>query len=101
MLNDGHNTDYRYAANWLQSFLPPLLEDPYFAKTIFLVTFDESGSNFDFNNHIYSVLVGGPVVPGSVDDTRYDHFSQLAFLREQWGIEAVGSDAKATPFKLA
>jgi acid phosphatase len=100
MLNDGHNTDYRYADNWLQSFLPPLLKNPYFSKTVFLITFDESDSNFDFKNHIYSVLVGGSVAPGTVDHTRYTHFSQLAFLSENWGIEAIGKGKKAHPFKL-
>jgi hypothetical protein len=41
--SDGHDTDVAYAADWLNWWLVPLLNDPNFNtnKTLILLTFDE------------------------------------------------------------
>ncbi|KAJ3309734.1 hypothetical protein HDV04_005779 [Boothiomyces sp. JEL0838] len=103
--NDGHDTDIDYASNWLQGFLEPLLENPVFDDTLFVITFDESDAALgviDFKgNHIYTLLLGKSVTPGSQDSTYYTHYSQIATLNEQWGVSMFNlNDYGAAGFDL-
>ncbi|KAI9348117.1 phosphoesterase family-domain-containing protein [Obelidium mucronatum] len=95
MNNDGHDTGLEYASRWLQEFLEPKLKDPVFAKTLFFITFDESESYF--GNHIYSILLGPGIVPGTIDDTKYNHYSFLATVEYLFGLGNLElNDSKAT-----
>ncbi|KAJ3254401.1 hypothetical protein HK103_007195 [Boothiomyces macroporosus] len=102
--NDGHDTDLDYAANWLQGFIEPLLTNPVFSKTLFVVTFDESANFLDIDtvhNQIYTVLLGAGVPAGTQDNTYYNHYSILKTLETNWGIGSLTSnDAGANPFNL-
>ncbi|KAI8914446.1 phosphoesterase family-domain-containing protein [Gorgonomyces haynaldii] len=99
MNNDGHDTDVRYASNWLQGFIEPLLADPLFANTLFVVTFDESGNILDFiGNKVYTLLIGGPAAPGTTDDSPYNHYSLLATLSTYFGTADLDNSNKARPF---
>lgn len=101
MFNDGHDTSIEFADNWLQSFLEPLLANPAFANTVFLITHDENDDNFDFsNNQVYSLLVGGPIPPQTRDDNKYDHYSQITFVRERWNLPRYAADVKSEAFNL-
>ncbi|KAJ3316645.1 hypothetical protein HDV06_003065, partial [Boothiomyces sp. JEL0866] len=120
-INDGHNanysSDFNYkspenqahrifvADQWLASFIPKYINNPYFKDTLFLLTFDESNVDVvpDVNNvnHIYTVAIGAGVEKGSSDDTRYDHYAQLALLNKEWGLKSLGrNDTTAAPFDL-
>ena len=100
MKNDGHDTTLRYASNWLKGFLDPMLENPKFSSTLFLVTFDETESHF-ISNNIYAVLLGKGVSAGRVDSTRYSHFSQIATMTKAWGLGKLSSlSDSATAFRL-
>ncbi|KAI8914529.1 phosphoesterase [Gorgonomyces haynaldii] len=99
MNNDGHDTDIRYASNWLQGFIEPLLVNPVFSKTLFVVTFDENDNQLDFfGNQVYTVLLGPGFTPGSTDNTKYNHYSLLATVVKAWGLTGIDNDKKATPF---
>ena len=39
--DDGHNTNAATASKWLQGWLTPLLSEPWFASSVFLLVFDE------------------------------------------------------------
>ncbi|KAI8901618.1 phosphoesterase family-domain-containing protein [Globomyces pollinis-pini] len=98
MLNDGHDTSIQYASNWLKGFLEPLLANPYFDRTLFVITFDESEAFLgviDFEgNHIYTLLIGSGVKAGTTDDTYYEHYSQMALLEKVWGLKSLGGKTK-------
>ncbi len=98
--NDGHDTDIDSAAQWLESFLGPLLENKKFAsETLVVVTFDERHPDSD--NHVYAVAVGPGAKAGSVDGTRYDHYSILRTVEENWSLGTLGrSDKNATWFSF-
>ncbi|CAG8480884.1 13946_t:CDS:1 [Racocetra fulgida] len=77
--NDGHDTGVAFANNWLQNWLEPKLTQPAFTNnTLIFITFDEDDGTE--GNHIYSALVGSPVVPPTNhnDNTACTHYSYLA-----------------------
>ena len=100
--NDGHsipdifepNNPIRkvdFLANWLKGFLPPLLANPNFSKgTLVVLTFDESLPQND--NHIYTVLLGEMVDPKLVEIERYNHFSLLRTIEENFNLGTLGRE---------
>ena len=94
--NDGHTppADFEpniplrrvdFLAKWLKGFLQPLRKDPKFAKgTLVIVTFDES-IPYDDNN-VYAVLLGDMVKPNTVESARYDHYSLLRTVEENFDL---------------
>ncbi|KAJ3324260.1 hypothetical protein HDV06_000299 [Boothiomyces sp. JEL0866] len=101
--NDGHDTGVEYASNWLEGFLEPLLANPLFNKTVFVITFDENEEHNDNDrNRIWSVLVGDPVAKGTIDLAFYNHYSHLAFVEKMFGLESLkAGDAQANPYTLS
>ena len=95
--NDGHDKGVGFAAKWLQNTFAPIFKDPRFMKDMLVVvTFDEDDYHHD--NHIYTVLLGDSVRPGTKSDTRYDFFSLLRTIEETFALGTLGkNDAKATP----
>ncbi|KAJ2988392.1 hypothetical protein HDV02_005606, partial [Globomyces sp. JEL0801] len=95
MDNSAHDTDIPHASNWFRGFFDPILANPLFKSTLFLVTFDENDSkNDNDNNRIYSLVIGPGVEKGVSDNTRYNHYSQLATLQKNWGLENLGLNDK-------
>ena len=97
VVHDGHDSGVREADRWLAKTFGPLLKDPRLMRDLLLVvTFDEGRRSGD--NHIYTVLYGDAVVPGSVSDLRYDHYSLLRTIEEWLDVGSLGEkDATATP----
>ncbi|KAJ8581568.1 phosphoesterase-domain-containing protein [Rhizopogon salebrosus TDB-379] len=92
--NDGHDTDVAYAADWLNWWLVPLLNDPNFNtnKTLILLTFDEN-ETYTVGNEVYSILLGG-VIPenlkNTTDNTFYTHYSTLSTVENNWDLGNLG-----------
>jgi Phosphoesterase family len=72
---------------------------------------DENNAKYDNNdlgkpidtkqNHIYGLLIGAGVEKGSVDNTFYNHYSQIAFLQQEWCIGTLNrNDTTADSFTL-
>jgi len=95
--NSGHDTGVAFADQWLARTFGPLLEDARFMDgTLFVVTFDEDDGIHA--NHIYTVLSGTGVRPGSVSTSRYDHYSLLRTIEDVLGLGGLGQrDADAQP----
>ncbi|KAL4079896.1 phosphoesterase family-domain-containing protein [Scleroderma yunnanense] len=94
MKDDGHDTGVAYAAQWLNYWLVPLLQDTNFntARTLILLTFDENGSS-SINNQVYSILLGGAVpasLKGTTDNTFYTHYSTLSTVQNNWSLGNLG-----------
>ncbi|KAL9646653.1 hypothetical protein ABK040_010765 [Willaertia magna] len=96
--NDAHNTGLDFADQWLKKWLPPKLENVKFMNnTLIVLTFDEDDGNFE--NHIYTVLIGNMVVKGGVDNTRYNHYSLLKTIEDNFELGNLGrNDVGATSF---
>lgn len=96
MVNDGHDTSVDFAADWLEFWLVPLLNDTRFItnRTLLLLTFDET-ETYTENNRVFTVLLGGEgVIPksltGTTDSTYYTHYSPLSTVEANWGLGSLG-----------
>jgi phospholipase C len=103
--NDGHSppnstpaarwNGVTFLSGWLRGFLEPLLVDPKFREgTLVVVTFDESIPYED--NHVYTTLLGAMVEAGSVEADRYDHYSLLRTVEENFGLGTLGRNDLTT-----
>jgi phosphatidylinositol-3-phosphatase len=99
VLNDGHNTQFSYADAWLQQWLPPLLSEPWFSSTAFIITYDEGNTNDGYaqdgiplwGGHIYTVVVspfskGVGYINGNV--THFDVLTTIEWLFGLGGFSA-------------
>ncbi len=93
--NDGHSppdasplhrwSGVEFLSQWLRGFLEPLLANSGFMKgTLVVVNFDESLPHAD--NHVYAALLGDMVKPGTVEPDRYDHYSLLRTIEENFEL---------------
>jgi hypothetical protein len=105
--NDGHSppgladgayaAEVDYLARWLEGFLSPLLANPTFmSKTLVVVTFDESVPYDD--NHVYTTLLGEMVPPGTVVADRFDHYSLLRTVEENFDLGTLGRNDLVAPW---
>jgi Phosphoesterase family len=94
LVDDAHDTDIDYGANWLDFWLTPLLNVPAFNdnNTLILLTFDETETD-TVNNKVLSLLLGGAVpesLRGTTDSTYYTHYSSLSTVQSNWGLGCLG-----------
>ncbi|MBI5193907.1 MAG: hypothetical protein HZA08_10770 [Nitrospirae bacterium] len=96
--NNGHDTGVAYADTWLKETFEHLLKDKHFTRgLLFIVIFDEGGKHND-DNHVYAIFWGDSVSPGSVSNTRYDHYSLLRTVEDSFKLGTLGrNDKKAGP----
>lgn len=98
--NDGHDTGLSYGAKWARNWITPLLDNPKFNtdRTLIILTYDEGV----LGNTVYAVLLGGALsskqIP-SVDNTKYNHYSLIKTVEENWGLGNLGKgDVSAKAF---
>ncbi|ORX94445.1 hypothetical protein K493DRAFT_315498 [Basidiobolus meristosporus CBS 931.73] len=106
ILNDAHDTDISFAANWLKKFIEPKLANAELMdEMLVVITFDEResfNSSNDPDNKVFTVLLGKGIqqLPNGIDSTRYDHYSLLRTIEDNWELGTLGrNDTKAYPFK--
>jgi hypothetical protein len=94
--NDGHNTGVDYAGKWLTAKfgnvfrVPSALQD-----TLFIFTFDESGSGS--SNQIYTLLIGGSVIPGSQNNQQLSHEALLKLIEDEFNLGNLGRNDSTAP----
>lgn len=103
MMNDGHNTSLKVAADWSHQFLQPLLADKAFdEKTLIMLTYDEA-ETYREPNKIVTLLLGSAIPPalkGTEDNTFYTHYSLLSTVEYNWGLSHLGRyDVGANVFR--
>ena len=75
IINDGHDSGVSFADSYMSKKFGPLLQNPKFInQMLFIVTFDESGSNNN-KNQIYTALYGDAVIAGAKSTVAYTHYS--------------------------
>jgi phospholipase C len=86
LANSGHETGVTWADRWLGATFGPLLQDPRFRHgTLLIITFDEGRRS----NHVYTVVWGDAVAPGSTSSTAYDHYSVLRTTEHVLGLRTL------------
>ncbi|CEP11404.1 hypothetical protein [Parasitella parasitica] len=101
--NDAHDTNMKFGSNWLKKFLSKRINNEAFNKnTMFVVTFDEDDGGDE--NKVLTVLFGPDFHPSSKsdkDNTRYNHYSLLKTIEDNWSLGDLGqNDKKAKVIKL-
>jgi len=101
LVDDAHDTSIDYAAQWIQFWLLPLLNNTDFNdnRTVIMVTFDEN-ETMTVNNQVLTLLLGGGIpkkLRGTTDSTYYTHYSILSTVQNNWGLGSLGrGDTNAT-----
>jgi phospholipase C len=91
--NDGHHTNIAFADRWVAQTFGSLLNDPTFMRDLlFVVTFDEGTTRS--SNHIYTALAGASVLPGSISENVYNHYSLLRTIEDALGLGTLGKNDK-------
>lgn len=93
--NNGHDTSVAFADRALRRTLGPMLDDPHYATTLFVVTFDED--DYHANNHIYTAFVGAGVRPGAVSGAPYTHYSLLRTIEELFDLGTLHANDETAP----
>jgi hypothetical protein len=103
IFDDGHTPQsIPDLANWLQEFWSNLKSHPkqfdqLMNESLVVITFDESIPHAD--NHIYTTLLGSAVKAGSTQSERYNHYSLLRTIEENFNLGTLGRfDATANWF---
>jgi hypothetical protein len=87
--NDGHDTGVDYAGKWLTKTFAPIFSNlQKYPDVVFGVTFDESSSFI--GNHIYTVLLGASVKPGSVNKQKIGHPTFLKMFEDELRLGNLG-----------
>jgi len=96
--NDAHDTNLDFAGKYFQNWLNKYMSIPNFTRnTLILVTFDED--EYLEGNHIYAVLLGPYVTPGTSEGTTYTHYSITKTMEVNWGLPNLGrNDVNAHDF---
>jgi hypothetical protein len=88
ILDDGHDTGPAYASNWLQKNFDSKFSDEKFMKDLLVViTFDEASGK---GNHIYTLLLGDSVKPGSVSTQFLTHINLLKTIEVEFNLGDLG-----------
>ncbi len=95
MNHNGHDTNFDTAAQWLESFLEPLLADQEgMKKTLIEVTFDEA-EFFDEENQIFTLFIGPMVKPGSTQNKQENPYNVLRTIEENFSLNTLDKNDKS------
>lgn len=94
LVDDAHDTNIDYGAQWIQFWLLPLLNNTAFNdnRTVIMLTFDENETD-TVNNQVFTLLLGNGIpekLRGTTDSTYYTHYSILSTVQSNWGLGSLG-----------
>jgi acid phosphatase len=94
MLNDAHDTQITYGADWLYPFVAPLIDNPYFMNnTLLIINFDENGNDGVDENRVFTIIISDllpEALIGATDNNVYTHYSNLATVEANWDLDTLG-----------
>lgn len=94
LAHDMHDGTVRQGDDWLRANLAPYADWARAHNSLLVVTWDEDDNGH--GNRIPTVVVGGPVAPGSYGE-RIDHYRLLRTLEDAFGLPPTGAAADAAP----
>lgn len=97
--NNGHDSSLEFVSNWLKGFLEPILSSPKLARTLVVITYDES-SNFG-QQKLYTVALGANVSRGSTVTAATNHYGLLRTIEDNFSLGTLGKkDLQSSAFPL-
>jgi hypothetical protein len=94
LCHDVHDCSIAEGDRWLARNIDPYARWSRTHNSLLIVTFDESESEKDRDNHIATFVVGERVTPGPVSE-RADHYRLLRTLEDLYGLRPLGHSAQA------
>lgn len=95
LCHDVHDCSIAEGDRWLAQNIDPYAQWARTHNSLLIVTFDESESPDDHDNHIATFAVGERVTAGPVPE-RTDHYRVLRTLEDLYGLRPLGRSAQAT-----
>ena len=94
LCHDAHDCSIAESDHWLAQNIDPYVRWARTHNSLLIVTFDESESPKDRDNHIATLAIGERVTPGPVAE-RTDHYRLLRTLEDLYGLPPLGRSAQA------
>jgi len=95
LCHDMHDCSVAEGDDWLRQNIDGYARWARTHNSLLIVTFDESESSNDRDNHIATLAVGQHVTPGSYTQ-RTDHYGLLRTLEDLYGLPPLGNSARTT-----
>ena len=95
LCHDMHDCSVAEGDDWLRQNIDGYARWARTHNSLLIVTFDESESSNDRDNHIATLAVGQRVTPGSYT-RRTDHYGLLRTLEDLYGLPPLGNSARTT-----
>jgi phosphatidylinositol-3-phosphatase len=96
LCHDMHDCSIAEGDAWMREHLGDYATWAGTHNSLLLITFDESETHGDPQNHIATIAVGQGVATGPYSG-RADHYSLLRTLQDLYGLPPTGHSADATP----
>jgi len=103
LTDDGHDTSVGTADTWLHGWLSPLLNESFFASSVFFVTYDESvndntGYNGTMGGHVFFAAVSPYAKTGYNLTANASHYSLLSTVEWLLGVGNTGQHDGTSSF---
>ena len=95
LCHDMHDCSVAEGDDWLRQTIDGYARWARTHNSLLIVTFDESESSNDRDNHIATLAVGQRVTQGS-STRRTDHYGLLRTLEDLYGLPPLGNSARTT-----
>ena len=95
LCHDMHNCSIAEGDDWLHQNIDGYAQWARTHNSLLVVSFDESESKSDRDNHIATFAVGQRVAPGPITE-RADHYRVLRTLEDLYGLPPLGHSADTT-----
>ena len=95
LCHDMHDCSVAEGDDWLRQNIDGYARWARTHNSLLIVTFDESESSNDRDNHIATLAVGQHVTPGSYTQ-RTGHYGLLRTLEDLYGLPPLGNSARTT-----
>jgi len=96
LCHDMHDCSIAEGDDWLRQKIDGYAQWARTHNSLLIISFDESESKSDADNHIATLAVGQRVTPGPIAE-RADHYRLLRTLEDLYGLPALGHSADTTP----
>jgi hypothetical protein len=98
LCNDGHDCANDVVNTWLSQNLPPILNHPSFANSLFILTYDESETSaMHGGGKIPVIMISPRAKPGYRSTTFYQFESVLRLSLEALGITSIPGRGNGAP----
>ena len=95
LCHDMHDCSIAEGDRWLSQTVDAYARWARTHNSLLIVTFDESESSNDRDNHIATLAVGQRVTQGTCT-RRTDHYGLLRTLEDLYGLSPLGNSARTT-----